>query len=121
MRGEADGARLADAAIALIEKDILPGLAGDARFRMLMALSALRMSERERMLAGRLAEAEAAVLAAAGQTTMEALRDGLRRPDAVLDAGLHRALHADAAVRTAVTRPGALAAGERAGGPDGRR
>jgi hypothetical protein len=112
MRGEADADELGRAAAALIE-ELSGGLAGEARFKALMALAALRMAERERALAGRLRAAAVTVLAAAGVADEAALRERLRDPAGPLDATLHAALLADAVVRTAVTKPGALTDEER--------
>jgi hypothetical protein len=112
MQGEADGGNLTAAAVALLDA-VAAGLSGEARFKALMAVAALRMAERERALAGRLAAAEAAVLSAAGAAGPEQACAALRRPEARLSAALHKALLEDAIMRTAVTKPGALTAGER--------
>jgi hypothetical protein len=111
MSGEADAGNLTGAALAVLE-DVAGGLAGEPRFRLLMAAAALRMAERERALVGSLRASAAAVLAAGGVASVEALRDGLRS-GASLTPALHAALLADAAVRAAVTKPGALTADER--------
>jgi hypothetical protein len=112
MRGEADAANLTAAALALLE-EIAAGLAGEARFKTLMAVAALKMAERERALATRLALAGENILLAGKYKAMEELREALRRRSDALTPKLHSALIADALVRTSVTKPGALTAEER--------
>jgi hypothetical protein len=112
MQGEANAGNLTAAALALLE-EIAPGLVGEARFKMLMAIAALKMAERERTLAMRLATVQEAILLAGKSNSMEQLRAAIRqRPDA-LTPELHTALMADALARTSVTKPGALTAEER--------
>ncbi|MGL4240984.1 MAG: hypothetical protein ACRCTI_07720 [Beijerinckiaceae bacterium] len=111
MQGEADGVELTVAAIALLD-EVAAGLAGEARFRVLMALAALRMAGRERELAAALESAAAGVLAAADTSSLAALRVQLRGRDAALTPELHEALLRDAVARAAVTRRGALTAAE---------
>jgi hypothetical protein len=100
MDGETDAAGLTIAAIALLD-ELAAGLAGDQRFKALMAIAALRMAERERGLAGRLAAAD------------PVLRDTIRHGPDALTPALHAALLKGAILRTAVTKPAALTAAER--------
>lgn len=108
MQGEADAADLSAAALALLECGIAPGLTGPLRIKALMAVSALKMADRERRFADRLAMAARAVLLAGDAATPDALKMRLRALQPDLDETLWRALLADSAVRTAVTRPKAL-------------
>ncbi len=110
MQGEADADNLTAAAVAVLEADIAPGLAGEARFKALMAIAALRMAERERRLRARLAETETAILEAGKSSSLQMLRAKLRGESGALTGALHRALLDDAVLRAAVTKPGALTA-----------
>jgi hypothetical protein len=112
MQGEADAANLTAAALALLE-EVAAALTGEQRFKTLMAVAALKMAERERMMSKRLDTAEKAVLLAGKYKSAEELREALRcRPEA-LTLKLHSALTVDALARTSVTKPGALTAQER--------
>jgi hypothetical protein len=113
MRGEADAGNLTAAALAMLE-EVAPAIAGDQRFKTLMALAALKMAERERGLARRLKEAESAVLLAGKVNSAFALKESLREGALGLTKEVHSALLADAVVRAAVTKPGVLTAVERA-------
>jgi hypothetical protein len=113
MWGEADADGLTAAAVGLLEAEVAPNLAGEARFKALMAIAALRMAERERRLGVRLAEAETNIIRAGKMTSLEALRTKLRNDSWALAGALHQALLDDAVLRAAVTKPGALTAEER--------
>jgi hypothetical protein len=108
MQGEADAAELTRAAVALLESDVTPELAGNLRFKTLMAVSALKMAERERQLAGAIQKAEDDIILASKLTSLAEVKRALRSSDVALSHGLHRALHTDAVLRTAVTRPAVL-------------
>jgi hypothetical protein len=113
MIGEIDADGLIAEALALLEAEIAPGLAGDARFKALMAVAALRMAERERALEKRLDEARRDIHVAASVNSFEELRKRVRNGRVKLHPWLHRALHRDAAMRTAVSKPAALTDEER--------
>ena len=96
-RDRPDAAELLAVARAALERDILPGLAGDARLAALMAARAMAIAEREirNPLLGML---DAGPL-------IEAIRAG-RHDD---DRALHARLVADAAARVAIANPKARA------------
>jgi hypothetical protein len=98
---ETTGAALLEAAEGLLRREVIPALSGDARFAALMAAAAVGMAARE-IARGGLGAPDAA-------ETVEAIRAG--RHDG--DAAFHGRLLADAARRTAATRPAMLTAGER--------
>jgi hypothetical protein len=101
MDGETDEAGLTVAAIAQLE-ELAAGLAGDPRFKALMAIAALKMAGRERAMAGRL------------RATDPGLRHALRHGPDALSPTLHAELLQDAILRTAVTKPAMLTAEEQA-------
>jgi hypothetical protein len=113
MRGEADAGNLTAAAIALLEAEVAPALSGEARFRTLMAIAALRMAEREKALAQRLDESRHAIHIASLTRDDLQLRKRIRSGRVPLHASLHGALLRDAILRAAVTKPGALTAEEK--------
>ncbi len=101
---ETTGLALLEAAEATLSREVAPLLTGEARFKALMAASALRMVMREFAAAGAL-EAAAARL---GGHDQRALARGLREGRHDADAAIHAALMADARARTAVSRPEAV-------------
>jgi hypothetical protein len=105
------GAALLAIAADTLAEAVVPALTGEARFRALMTLSAVRMVQRE------LEQADALAAAAPGApgALAEAIRAG--RHDGCAE--LHARLSADAAARTRVSRPEALAEGSRGATPAG--
>lgn len=102
MKPETSGIELLAAVEQTLAREVAPSLTGDARFKTLMAASALRMVTRELAAAGALAQA-AAALAASGSPVdlVSAIRQGKHDGDD----GLHAALLADALARTQVSNP----------------
>jgi hypothetical protein len=98
---ETAGVALVAAVERTLAAEIAPQLSGDARFRTLMAASALRMVLREFANADALAEAAAALGGADQGPLCGAIRAG--RHD--VDEKLHAALLHDALARTRVSKP----------------
>ena len=101
------------AAERLLRDNVLTATEGGARFAGLMVASALGMASREVALRERLAAAGMAVAGMAGSGDPTALSAEIRAGRFDGDASLHRLLMAQAALRTAVTRPQALRADEK--------
>jgi hypothetical protein len=115
MKPETTGADLIAAVERTLAREVAPELAGAARFKVLMAASALRMALRELATDDAL-RAAAAPLGGADQGPLAAaLRAGSHDADAVT----YAALLVDARARTAVSRP--EAAGEAVEPPSGAR
>lgn len=92
------GEELLAEARRVLREEVLPGLQGEARFKVAMVANAMGMAERE--LAGKAAAGDGAAAAALAK----ALRNG--QHDA--DQEVHRRLVAEAEVRTALANPAAL-------------
>jgi hypothetical protein len=102
MRPETTGLELLAAIEQTLARDVAPTLAGEARFKTLMAASALRMVMRELADAEALAAASSRLDAFGARAGLvEAVRAG--RHDA--DAALHAALLEDARARTLISNP----------------
>lgn len=98
---ETSGIALLQAVEQTLSRELAPTLSGDARFKTLMAASAVRMVIRELDQSGALAAAEAALLMGAPASDLaRAIRTGAHDRDPAI----HDALLADARARTAVSR-----------------
>jgi thiamine kinase-like enzyme len=104
MTPETTGADLIAAAERTLASEVAPAIAGEARFKVLMAASALRMVMRE--LAARQALDQAA--SALGGEDQRALVSAIRAGRHDAEGALHSLLIADAEARTSVSRPEAL-------------
>ncbi len=104
MTPETTGADLIAAVERTLANEVAPAIAGEARFKVLMAASALRMVMRE--LAARQALDQAA--SALGGEDQRALVSAIRAGRHDAEGALHALLTADAEARTSVSRPEAL-------------
>ncbi|MCX7323777.1 MAG: DUF6285 domain-containing protein [Hyphomicrobiales bacterium] len=101
MTPETSGIALLQAVEQTLSRDLAPTLSGDARFKTLMAASAVRMVIRELDQAGALVAAEVALLNGSPASDLaRAIRAGAHDRDP----GVHDALLAQARARTAVSR-----------------
>ncbi|MCO4052643.1 MAG: hypothetical protein HEQ16_00955 [Bosea sp.] len=105
MKPETTGLALIAEVERTIAAELVPQLAGEARYKALMAASALRMALRE------LGEAppRGGDAADAADAARAALCAALRAGSADADAGLHAELVADAIGRVRISNPAALA------------
>jgi hypothetical protein len=106
MKPETTGLALIAEVERTIAAELVPQLTGEARYKALMAASALRMALRE------LGEAPAGgrVPADAEDAARAAVCAALRAGASDADAGLHAELVADAIERVRISNPAALAA-----------
>ena len=102
MTPETTGSDLLQAVEATLAKEIAPHLTGEARFKTLMAASALRMVIREIAMADKIKALMVAMCAHAGTDDVAAL---IRSGAGDADAGLHARLLEHARIRSAVARP----------------
>ncbi|MGL4439635.1 MAG: DUF6285 domain-containing protein [Bosea sp. (in: a-proteobacteria)] len=107
MNAETTGLDLLAAVERTLAGEVGPALSGDARFKTLMAASALRMVMRELAGAVDLATAsETLTTFGSAATLVASIRDGVHDGEA----NLHAALVADALARTRVSNPARAAA-----------
>jgi hypothetical protein len=102
MKPETTGADLIAAVEQTLAKEVAPHLSGDARFKVLMAASALRMVMREMDAAARLNAAATALGGDDQAALVAALRSGHHDGDPLL----HGQLLEDALARASISRPG---------------
>jgi hypothetical protein len=104
MKPETTGPDLLDAAAQVLADDLATGLSGEARFKALMAASAVRMAARQWRAAAELSNAAAPLGGTEQGTLAFAIRSGAHDGDTQL----HAALIADAQARTSVSKPSAV-------------
>ena len=102
MTPETTGSALLQAVEATLSREIAPHLAGEARFKTLMAASALRMVIREIAMADRLKAAADALCAHADTNDVPAL---IRSGACDADGDLHARLLDHAQIRSTIARP----------------
>lgn len=99
MKPETTGLDLLAAAEQTLAREVAPSLSGEARYKTLMAASAIRMVMRE------MAHADELQAAASKLGNDGALVAAIRQGDHDDDRGLHKALLDDARVRTCLSNP----------------
>jgi hypothetical protein len=108
MKPETTGLDLIAAVEQTLAREVAPTLHGDARFKTLMAASALRMVMRELTGADQLAAASATL---GGFGSPEAQLGAIRGGKHDADDALHIALMVDATTRVQVSNPARVVAG----------
>lgn len=104
MKPETSGHELLAAVEQTLAREVAPSLSGDARFKTLMAASALRMVMRELAQAAQLAEASVQLAAIGSPAELVA---AIRAGEHDDDLALHAALFAVALARTRASNPSA--------------